>query len=153
MLWTWRPLQSVTQIVWSYLTIHSLNTISPLSIIPAYQRQHYHHETCSIITFLTSFTLNMSSETFQTGQSNLRKMTKDRHHIWMQKICPVFITQKVYIMVTCVAVLLPRIGDAQHTVPTDWHDHAHMAIALIHHKCCDEHRPLINTLDNPVKIQ
>jgi hypothetical protein len=75
-----------SKILYLDLTIKSLKNPNPLTSIPAHQPQHHHHLSLSIITFLTSSTLNKSNEVFKTGHSNVPKLTEENYPVWKQKI-------------------------------------------------------------------
>ena len=90
-----------------YLTILNkiLKNPNPLTTIPAYQPQHHHHLSPSIITFLTTSTFNMSNETFKSGHGYVPKLTEENYPIRKEKICRVLNSKKDYNIVSSVEPL------------------------------------------------
>jgi len=120
------------QILYLYLTIKTLKNPNPLRTIPAHQPQHHHHLSLSMVTILTSSTLNMSNEIFTSGQGYLPKPTDENKPIWKQQICHILSAKMAYNNVT--GVDLHSFGNivALHTLQGDWHHQINTVIALIH---------------------
>jgi hypothetical protein len=137
-----------------YLTIlnKSLKNPNPLTTIPGHQPKHHHHLSPSIITFLTSSTLNMSNETLKSGHGDVPKQTAENYSVRKQKIRRVLIAKKAYNIVTGVEPLPPGNSVPQCALQDDWHDRANKGIALIHVRCCDELFPLIDDVDDHVEM-
>jgi hypothetical protein len=137
-----------------YLTILNkrLKNPNPLITILAHQLQYHHHLSPSIVTFLTSSTLNMSNEPFKCGHGDVPKLTEENYPIWKQKIRRVLIAKKAYNIVTGVELLPSGKGVALRGLQEDWHDRANKAIALKQLRCCHELLPLIHDIDDPVEM-
>jgi hypothetical protein len=108
-----------SKILYLYVTIFSFKNPNPLTTISAHQPQHHQHHSLYIVTFLSSFTLNMLNESYMSGHHYVRKLTEETYPMGKQKMHWLLIAMKAYMIGTGVEPIPRCNGVALRAMQVD----------------------------------